>query len=126
MPQVMYNTDVSKLIFLLYVFTASLALITVKFASKNGLPLIYTDSKLSLNLNPYTVIGFLLYGLSFVLYIYLISKFDLGYIIPLATGFVYFVIFIASFLIFHEAFTLTKIAGISLITAGIVLLNLNK
>jgi len=77
-----------------------------------------------LNLNVYSVSGFFLYGLSFILYIYLISKFDLGYILPFALGFVYAIVFLASYLIFKEAFTPTKIIGILLILSGLVCLNL--
>ena len=57
---------------------------------------------------------------------YLISKFDLGYIIPLTTALVYVLIFFASFVIFKEAFTALKIVGIVLIVIGVLLLNLKK
>jgi drug/metabolite transporter (DMT)-like permease len=70
--------------------------------------------------------GILLYGISFILYLYLISKFQLGYIIPLTSAFVYIFIFVASFLIFNEAFTITKIIGICLIVAGLTFLNLKS
>jgi multidrug transporter EmrE-like cation transporter len=71
-------------------------------------------------------VGIALYGTSFLLYTFLISKYDLGYIIPLTTAFVYVLIFFASFFIFKELFTVFKITGIFLILMGIVLLNLKK
>lgn len=116
----------SKIILILYVLTASLALVTLKLGTNTGLPISYINSKVQFNVNAYTIVGFLLYGLSFLTYIYLIAKNDLGYIIPLAAAFVYILIFIASYLIFKEVFTATKIMGIVLILGGIVLLNLNK
>lgn len=116
----------SKVIIALYVLATSLALVALKYGTKAGAPVHFIDNKLQFNLNFYTVTGVALYGLSFAVYIYLISKYDLGYIIPLATAFVYIVIFIASYFIFHEVFTLLKIVGISLIILGLVLLNIKR
>lgn len=115
----------SKLIIALYVFTTSLALIVLKLGTRvesSGLKI----AKLPILINVYTVLGVLLYGISFLLYVYLLSKYDLGYIIPLVTAFVYIIIFAASYFVFNEAFTIMKIAGITLIVLGLVFLNLNK
>jgi small multidrug resistance pump len=117
---------VSNLILLFYVLAASAGLIFVKLGSSDGMPLKFIDSKIHFNLNIYIVAGILLYAVSFILYIYLISKNELGYIIPLTTALVYTLIFFASYAIFNEVFTLAKIAGISLILAGILLLTMNK
>lgn len=93
---------------------------------KAGAPLEYVGGKIHLNLNAYSISGVLLYGMSFLVYVYLLSKHDLGYIIPLTTAMVYAVIFTASYFIFHEVFTTAKILGIALIVAGLVFLNLKQ
>jgi multidrug transporter EmrE-like cation transporter len=67
-----------------------------------------------------------LYGTSFVIYTFLIAKYDLGYIIPLTTAIVYVLIFIASFFIFNEVFTALKVIGIVLIVIGVALLNVKS
>lgn len=110
----------------MYVLATSLALVVLKLGAKSGAPAQFVEGKLHVNITPYTVLGIALYGVSFLLYMYLISKFDLGYIIPLTTGLVYVLIFTASFFIFKEAFTFIKISGISLIVLGLLLLNLKK
>lgn len=102
----------------------SLGLIFIKLGTTDGLPIKLLNEKPVFNLNLLTAAGILLYGASFILYMYLISKNDLGYIIPLTTALVYIVIFVASYFIFHEVFTATKIAGIILIVAGLIFLNL--
>jgi small multidrug resistance pump len=114
----------SKIIIALYVLITSSALIALKYGAGKGLAVGILGGKIHLNVNAYTISGTLLYGLSFMLYVYLISKYDLGYIIPLATAFVYILIFFASFVIFKEAFTAYKIAGIFLIVCGLILLNI--
>lgn len=116
----------SNLILAAYVLTTSAGLVILKIGASSGLPVSFIGNKLQFNLNPYTIAGIILYGLSFFLYIYLISKFSLGYIIPLTTALVYILIFIASFVIFKESFTPAKIAAISLIISGLILLNVSK
>ena len=102
----------------------SFALVFIKLGSSDGLPIKLLQGKLTFNLNWQILLGMFLYVFSFALYIYLISKHDLGYIIPLTTALVYTLIFVASYFIFHEVFTLTKIVGIALVLAGIIFLNL--
>lgn len=123
---ILYNTHVSKLIIGFYVLTTSLALIVLKLGTKTGSPIDYVNHKLHININIYVITGIIFYGISFLTYIYLISRYDLGYIIPLTTAFVYILIFTASFFVFKEVFTVVKILGIVLILGGIILLNLNK
>lgn len=116
----------SKFVLAAYVLATSAGLVVLKIGATSGLPISFVDSKLQFNLNPYSILGIVLYGVSFLLYIYLISKFSLGYIIPLTTALVYVLIFVASFVIFKESFTATKVAAIALIICGLVLLNVSK
>ncbi len=115
-----------KIILAAYVLTTSFALIILKLGSRQAPPLNFINGKPIININFYTVLGVVLFGVSFITYTYLISKFDLGYIIPVAAAFTYILIFTSSYFIFKEAFPLTKIIGITLIVAGLVFLNLKK
>lgn len=116
----------SKVILALYAVITSLALIVLKLGAKSGAVVEHVNNKISFNINTYTLVGVFFYGVSFLLYVYLISRYDLGYIIPVAAAFVYILIFTASYFIFHETFTVIKVAGIVLIVGGLVLLNVNK
>lgn len=109
-----------------YILSTSSGLILLKLGTTDGLPIAFVENAVKFNLNFYSILGIILYGFSFLLYIYLISKFDLGFIIPITTALVYILIFAASFIIFKEAFTMMKIAAISLIIFGVILLNFNK
>ena len=115
----------SRLFLSIYILATSLALVLLKLGTKNGSPIQLVEGRLNLDINWVSASGVLLYGFSFILYMYLISKYDLGYIIPITTALVYILIFTASYFIFHEAFTVLKIAGIALIVGGLILLNLN-
>jgi len=116
----------SKLILFLYVVITSLGLVFLKLGTSDGMPIKYINGKVSLNINFFVVSGIVLYGVSFVLYMYLISKNDLGYIIPLAAAFVYILLFLASYFIFKEVFTITKVIGILLIVSGLIFLNIKR
>lgn len=116
----------AKVLIALYVLSTSSALIFLKLGADSGAPISTVAGKLQLNLNPLVLTGIFLYGVSFLLYTYLISKYNLGYIIPLTTAMVYVVIFAGSYFIFKEAFTAFKILGICLILGGIVLLNIGS
>jgi len=117
----------AKILIALYVLTTSSALIALKWGTKAGTLLSYNaEHKLQFNLNPYAIMGIFLYGTSFMIYTYLISKYDLGYIIPLTTALVYVIIFFASFAIFKESFTALKIVAICLIVVGASLLNMKS
>lgn len=116
----------SKIIFAFYVVATSLGLIFLKLGTKTGLPISYINNRPHVNINFFNVAGIGLYGISFMLYMYLISKNDLGYIIPITAAFVYVLVFLASYFIFHEIFTLTKVIGIVLILGGLFFLNFKK
>ena len=117
----------SNMILLAYAVISSVGLVLLKMAGdKDGAPISFVDGKLALNIGLYAIGGIVLYGLSFLIYTYMISKNDLGYIIPVSTALVYIGIFIASFIIFKESITMLKIVGILLILGGVILLNLGK
>ncbi len=116
----------SNLIILAYALITSAGLILLKLGGQTGAPFSIENGRIVFNLGLYAISGIFLYGISFLIYTYLISKNDLGYIIPVTTALVYILIFFASFMIFKEAFTITKILAIALIIAGLILLNTSK
>lgn len=112
-----------KLIIAAYVLTTVSGLILLKLGTTGSGLLSIVDGRPSLTISGLAILGILFYGVSFLLYIILISKFSLGYIIPLTTAFVYILIFLASYFIFKEGFTLLKVVAISMIIGGVILLN---
>lgn len=113
----------SRIIIAAYVIATSLALILLRLGSKNGAPVSFVDGRLSFNITAMIVAGIFSFGVSFLLYTYLLSIYDLGFIVPLTTGIVYAIIFVASYFIFHESFTPIKLFAIAIIFIGVILLN---
>jgi len=116
----------TSIILLIYALASAGALVLLKLGSATGAPFSIIDGKPHFNLGLYVIAGIILYGVSFIIYTYLISKNDLGYIIPVSTALVYVGIFLASYFIFKESFTALKITAISMIVLGVILLSLNK
>lgn len=113
----------NKLLIAAYVIATAGGLVLLKLGTSGAGFLSIVDGKLTWNITLLTVLGILTYGVSFLLYIVLISKFNLGYIVPLTTALVYILVFSASYFIFKEHFTVLKVLAIVMIMGGVLLLN---
>lgn len=112
----------NKLLIALYAVLTASGLILLKLGTQGGL-LSMSDSGISWHFNIIAILGVAAYGLSFILYTILISRNDLGLIVASSASLVYVIVFFASFILFHEQFTLLKIVGICFILCGLLLLN---
>lgn len=75
-------------------------------------------------ISKYSFIGLMCYGCSFLLYISVISQFDLGFIIPIVGGIANILILVSSVTILNETLGLNSIIGAALIIVGIVIMNI--
>lgn len=73
-----------------------------------------------------TLLGFILYLISFLLWQKLLVTFDLSYIVPITTGICQCVVLIGSFLIFKESVSFINIVGIFFTIIGIILIGINR
>lgn len=81
---------------------------------------------IGIKLNRITILGYICYVCSFLIYTIVVTKFNLGVIIPVLSGLINIIIFIVAVVIFHEQFNIYSIAGIVFISFGVVLMNLKK
>ena len=70
----------------------------------------------------YVWAGLFFYGISFMLYLYILSKFEVSYIYPIIMSIGFVLLLIFSVLLFGEAFTLKKVLGILIIAIGIIVI----
>ena len=73
-----------------------------------------------------SLVGLLCYVCSFLMYMFLISKFDLTYIVAVTTGIMQVLSVIVGIMIFKETLTLSKFAGTVCILIGVAIINLKK
>ena len=77
-------------------------------------------------INWVSLIGFICYICSFLIFTRLVIMFDLSYIMPICTGIVQVATLIASRLVFKEQFSIHGVVGASIIILGIIIMNLPK
>jgi len=73
-----------------------------------------------------SLLGIACYGVSFLLYILLLNKFDLSFISPLTIGIVYVLLMATAIVVFNEQFTIVKTLGCTCILVGIFLILASK
>ena len=75
-------------------------------------------------LNPYIIIGFISYGVSIILWLWVLSKVDVSLAYPFqALG--YILVTILAWLIFHEEINALRVSALIFITLGLILLALS-
>lgn len=67
-----------------------------------------------------SLMGIMAYGLSFMLFILLLSRLNMSYLVPVATGLSYTLLMLASVFIFNEHLGAVKILGCFFILIGIL------
>lgn len=113
------------LIFCYMCFTVG-GLVLFKLGSQKSLSVGVSNGTLNASINLYVILGMFLYVCSFLVYLFLVSKFDLSYIMPLSTGLVAVMTIVAATVIFHETLTIIKIVGICMVIGGTILINIKK
>lgn len=114
------------LLIVLYVVFAVGGSTLIKYGSLEKMASVFTLPLVNVSFSWISFFGIVCYGLSFVLYILLLSKFDLSFISPVTIGIVYVLLMITAVIIFREQFTLLKTVGCAIILLGILMIVSNK
>ena len=73
-----------------------------------------------------TLLGFLLYICSFLLWQKLLTTYDLSYIVPITTGIVQIIVLLLGCFFFKENINLMNVIGIVLIIIGVILVSIKR
>lgn len=114
-----------KLLIAVYLVLTVSGVTLVKIGSHGSPLLSKTGDKFIWNLGPLVLLGLFAYGLSFLLFMWLISRFQLSYLIPVTAALVQILVFIVAVIIFKESITLMKMLAFALIVVGVVLIQIN-
>ncbi|KRF39105.1 hypothetical protein [Paenibacillus sp. Soil787] len=109
----------------IYLFFTVGGLIFMKLGA-GGTNIVYEKFNLSISLNLYIILGLILYLLSFLMWIVLLKKYDLSYIVPITTSISYIAVIISGVFIFNEKISLLNGIALFIILIGVVLLNIPK
>ena len=107
-------------LFIIYVFLSSAGLVLFKLGS-SSLNIQLQQTIFSMNIS---LISLFCYLISFILWMLIISRSDVSYIVPLGVACTNIAILIASNLILKETITTNALIGAVVIIVGIVIMNL--
>ena len=111
------------ILFFVYLFCTVGGLTLVKVGANNNAFALGT-SYFNLSLSYTTMIGLVLYIVSFIMWIVIVQRYDLSYIQPIALGLSNILIIAASIFILGESIGLFQWLGIGCILGGVILMNI--
>ena len=97
-----------------------------KLGAQQALSVNVTGAALSLQVSWLSLLGLAMYVVSFLIYMGLVSKIQLSYLMPISTGVVYILTMLVSLLVFKETLGPLKAIGVVLVLCGVVLMNIKK
>ena len=110
---------------ILYILLTITGLVLMKLGGNTGSILIENMS-FSFTMNFISLIGFISYILSFLLFTNIVVKFDLSYIMPITSGLIQVLTLLSGFFIFNEVISTKGIIGASLVICGIIVMNIKE
>ena len=108
---------------ILYILLTITGLVLMKLGGNTGSILIENMS-FSFTMNFISLIGFISYILSFLLFTNIVVKFDLSYIMPITSGLIQVLTLLSGFFIFNEVISTKGIIGASLVICVIIVMNI--
>ncbi len=116
------NKTMQFVFVLIYLILTIAGLVLIKKGANPG-SLAIENGNLNFGINLISLLGFICYICSFLLYTRIVVMFDLSYIVPLTTGIVQILTLISSYVIFKEEISVKAIIGASIIIIGIIIMN---
>lgn len=110
------------ILFFVYVILSSSGIILFKLGSAE-LSIKMVSNQLNMNFPMMSILGLMCYLISFILWMIIISKSDVSYIVPLGLGLTNVLILVGSMVVLKESINVNGIIGIVMILGGTLLIN---
>lgn len=101
-------------------------MVLIKLGGRPSESLLFSLPVVDFRVTVLTLIGFFVYGLSFLLYAILLTRYDLSFLNPVTIGITSILIFTSAVIVFGEAITVAKIIALLLIVVGVIIINVFK
>lgn len=116
------NYKMQIILLVVYLLLTMSGLILMKLGGNTG-TVSMANGNINFGISPISLLGFVCYIGSFLLYTKMVVMFDLSYITPLCTGIVQILTLIASKIIFKENISIQGVFGASIIIIGLIIMN---
>ena len=107
----------------IYMFLSVSGIVLIR-AGSGRTALSLTGGLFLMKLDLLTLGGMCCYIVSFLMFMYILSLYKLSYIVPITTGIVQVLILLAAVFLFREKVSPINLAGVLVVIAGIVLMNI--
>lgn len=124
MKKGVYNMKIVFII--LYLIFTVLGLILYKYGTNKELLIKVSGGIFNMKISLISILGLLCYVLSFLIYLTVLPKFNLTYIIPITSSLTYIGIFICSVLFLKESIDIYGVIGSITILIGIFVINIRR
>lgn len=114
------------ILLMFYVICTVGGLILFKYGANQNFAVGFVNKSLNININIFSIIGLVLYLCSFVLYMFVLSKYDITYIMPIISVFTTIGIYFLAIIVLNEAFSWYRFIGTVVILGGAMLVNMGK
>ncbi len=112
-----------SILVILYVILTILGLVLMKFGGNTG-TLSFEQATFTFSMSLVSLLGFVSYIASFLLFTNIVVKFDLSYITPITAGIIQVLTLLSGIFVFGEKISINGIVGIVLVVSGIVIMNI--
>ena len=112
-----------SILVVIYIILTLVGLVLMKFGGNTG-TINFSNFDLNFSMSFVSLLGFISYIASFLLFTNIVVKFNLSYIMPITSGLIQVFTLISGFLIFKETITIKGILGAFIIIIGIIVMNL--
>ncbi len=115
-----------KYIFILiYIIFTTLGLVFFKIGGTNPLSISFNNG-LGIKIGYVSLLGFLFYICSFLLWQRLLIIYDLSYIVPITTGIIQCIVLLLGVFLFKENINAFNVFGVVFIIIGLILLSVKR
>jgi len=111
---------------ILYIICTVAGLILYKYGATKEFGVLFENGNLSIKINIISIIGLALYLISFLLYIFILPKYDITFIIPIVSTITSILIFVLSISFLKEPSSAIKWIGFVIMTIGVIIVNFKK
>ena len=108
----------------IYLFFTLAGLTLYKYGANQNFVFAITNKSFELKISLISILGLVFYLCSFIIYMIILPKFDLSYIMPITSAISYIGIFLLSIFLLKETVHTNGIIGAIIILVGIIIMNL--
>lgn len=113
------------MVFVMYLILSTLGMTFIKMGGET-LNFVLSKSIFQFRIGVIGIVGIIFYLISFGLWIIILSKYNLSFISPIASGLAYILIILSSKFLLKESISNYQYLGIVIILIGVILMNIKK